>query len=116
MRQILKELNEAAEVHGSMVITPDGIMVAAVLGEQFEEDSMAAFAASLLVSIKRGLAKLRAASGLQSCTLTGTSGKVVFYDMENSYLVLVAAADTSLDSKIDAIEHAIFEITNRRVA
>jgi len=116
MRQILERLNDEAEILGSMVITPDGIMVSAVVGPDLEEDQVAAFAASLLVAIKRGLAKLRSASGLESCTLTGTAGKIVFYDMENSYLVLVAEADTSLDAGAEAIERAIYEIMNRRVA
>jgi predicted regulator of Ras-like GTPase activity (Roadblock/LC7/MglB family) len=116
MRQILKELNEEAEFVGSMVITPDGIMAAAVLGRDFEEDAMAAFAASLLVSLKRGLVKLRAASGLTSCTLTGTSAKVVFFDMDNSYLVLVANVDSQVDARADAIQRAIHRIKNRRVA
>ncbi len=116
MRQILKNLNESADIVGSMVITPDGIMVAAALGQGMEEDAVAAFAASLLVSMKRGLAKLRASSGLNSCTLIGAEGKIVFYDMENSYLVLVADPDTSLEPSAAAIDKAIYEIMNRRVA
>jgi predicted regulator of Ras-like GTPase activity (Roadblock/LC7/MglB family) len=116
MRQILKTLNEQAKLDGSMVITPDGIMVAAALGRNFQEDAVAAFAASLLIALKRGVAKLRARSRLNSCTLVGTHGRIVFYDMENSYLVLVAEADTSLEARASAIEHAILEIKNRRVA
>jgi len=116
MRQILRELNESTGIAGSMVITPDGIMVAAALEKDRDEDTLAAFAASLLVSMKRGLAKLRAKSGLNSCTLVGTQGKLVFYDMDNSYLVVVADADTSLAASADAIDRAVFEITNRRVA
>jgi predicted regulator of Ras-like GTPase activity (Roadblock/LC7/MglB family) len=91
-------------------------MVAAALGKDLEEDAVAAFAASLLVSMKRGLAKLRAKSGLNSCTLAGTDGKIVFYDMDNSYLVLVAESDVSLEASAEAIEQAIYGIMNRRVA
>ena len=116
MRQILKELNASADIVGSMVSTPDGIMVAAALGPELEEDVVAAFAASLLVSIKRGLAKLRSRSGLNSCTLIGSDGKIVFYDMECSYLVLVAEAATSLEASTDVINRAIYELMNRRVA
>ena len=115
MRQILKDLNDESEIAGSMVITPDGIMVAAVLGKDLEEDAMAAFAASLLVALKRGLTKLRAAGGLSSCTLGGTEGKLVFFDMENSYLLLVAEPSTNMEARSEAIDQAIQKIKNRRM-
>ena len=116
MRQVLKELNETPGIVGSLVITPDGIMVAAAVDDDVEEDTVAAVAASLLVSMKRGLAGLRTRSDLESYTLAGTDGKIVFYDMDNSYLVVVAEAETSLEANAGAIEHAIHGIRNRRVA
>ena len=116
MRQILKELNEETGVTGSMVITPDGIMVAAALAKDLEEETVAAFASSLLISLKRGLAKLKASGALTSCSLTGTAGKITFYDMENSYLVVVADADTKLKEGAEAVQSAIHKIKNRRVA
>ena len=60
MRQILNELNAETGITGIMVITKDGIMVAASLGQDLEEDAVAAFASSLLVSMKRGLTDLQA--------------------------------------------------------
>ena len=43
MREILQTLNQNADVLGSMVITPDGIMVAAALNSDLEEDKVAGF-------------------------------------------------------------------------
>ena len=116
MRQILKELNSEADIVGSMVITQDGIMVAACLGRDLEEDVVAAFASSLLVTMKRGLSEVRTPSQLSSCILTGTSGKISFFDMKNSYLVVVSDPDTRLDARSEAIERAMHKIQNRRVA
>lgn len=116
MRQILKEFNDESGVAGSMVITPDGIMVAAVLSRKLEEDAVAAFASSLLTSLKRGLKKLKAHRGLTTCSVTGTAGKITFFDMENSYLVVLSDADTRLDRATEAAQRAIHKIKNRRVA
>jgi predicted regulator of Ras-like GTPase activity (Roadblock/LC7/MglB family) len=115
MRQILKKLNDEAQITGSMVITQDGIMVAAALGRDLEEDALAAFASSLLVSMKRGLAQIRAPGNVVSCTLKGSTGKISFFDMENSYLVAVTDAEAQLDSKADAIWRAIERIRSRRI-
>ena len=116
MRDILKKLNADLGINGSMVITPDGIMVSAALGPGFEEDSMAAFAASLLLSLKRSLLAMRPQGAMRSCTLNASSGKLMFFDMQNSYLVLVADASMTLDGNAVPVQDAIHKITNRRIA
>ena len=116
MRDILQKLNKEAGTIGSMVITPDGIMVSAALGPGFEEDSMAAFAASLLLSLKRNLSTLRTSSAMRSCTLTASEGKVSFFDMTNSYLVLVSDPSAEIDPDAAPIQDAIHKIVNRRIS
>ena len=49
MREILNDLNQEEGIIGSMVITPDGIMVSAALGPTMEEDRVAAIVSSLTV-------------------------------------------------------------------
>lgn len=116
MREILKVLNEEAGASGSMVITQDGIMVSAALAPGFEEDTMAAFAASLLLSLKRSLQGMSARGGLKSCALSSSNGKMMFFDMQNSYLVLIADSGTVLDGSSGPIQSAIQKITNRRIS
>ena len=116
MREILKKLNQEADVLGSMVITPDGIMVAAALSPELEEDAVAAFASSLLVTLKRSIGQLNPNSTFSFCSLNATDGKLVFFDMQNSYLVVVTHPNTQIGSRIVAIEHAIDAIQNRQVA
>ena len=99
-----------------MVITQDGIMVAAALGRELEEDAVAAFSSSLLVSMKRGLSSIGTSSPLTSCTLIGSNGKISFFDMKNSYLVVVSTRETQLDDHAEEIQDTIHKIKNRRVA
>jgi hypothetical protein len=113
MREILEELNREAGIIGSMVITPDGIMVAAALGPNLEEDRVAAIVSSLLVAVRRCLNELKAPSSLSSCSLNARKGKVLFFDMGNSFLVVVAEAEVKLDSGAESIRGAIARIKNR---
>ncbi len=115
MREILTALNVEAGTTGSMVITLDGIMVAAALDDHYEEDSMAAFAASLLLTVKKNLSALNASSSFRSVTLSATDGKLSFFDMSNSYLVLVSDPSTELDCESKPIQNAIHKIVSRRM-
>ena len=116
MREILQKLNQQANILGSMVITPDGIMVAAVLQPELEEDKVAAFTSSLLITLKRGLSQLKTNGTLSFCTLNASEGKLVFFAMSNSFLVVVPQPNTQIASRIGAIEQAIDEIQKRQVA
>ena len=116
MKAVLEELNQEVGIKGSMVITPDGIMVASALGPDLEEDLVAAIVSSVLVAAKRALSQLKAADGLNSCILTADNGKIMFYDMGNAFLVVVADTSLRLDTSIIAIRSAIFRLKNRRVA
>jgi predicted regulator of Ras-like GTPase activity (Roadblock/LC7/MglB family) len=116
MRDILKDLNDDTGNIGSMVITPDGIMVAASIHANLEEDTVAAFASSLLVSLKRSLAKVGATGTLTCCTLKASQGSVMFIDMQNSYLVVVADPHKQLDARSPAVQSAIHRIKNRKLA
>jgi len=116
MREILNELNSEAGLVGSMVITPDGIMVAAALGPKFEEDTVAAFASALLLGLKRSLSLFHCRGEPTSCMLKATGGRITFFDMKNSYLVLVTDSSKKLDGSAEVIQSAIHKIKNRRVA
>ena len=115
MKNILEELNHEVGIKGSMVITPDGIMVAAALGSELEEELVAAIVSSLLAA-KKAVTGLEAEGGLKSCLLHASLGKIMFYDMGNAFLVVLADTNLKIDSSIIAIRSAIHKIANRRVA
>ena len=116
MQETLKELNQEIDLIGSMVITTDGIMVAAAVGAEYEEDAVAAFAASLVMSLKRGLAPFDKGDELKICIVGASKGKVAFLDMQNSYLVLFARPEFEFDDSMQEIQRAIYSIKHRRVA
>jgi predicted regulator of Ras-like GTPase activity (Roadblock/LC7/MglB family) len=115
MKEILQRLNGEVGITGSMVITPDGIMVSAALGEGLEEDRVAAIVSSLLVSVRRCLLELKTPGFPASCVLNAQGGKILFFDMGNAFLVVVADRNIKLDAGVVAIQSAIHRIKNRRV-
>jgi predicted regulator of Ras-like GTPase activity (Roadblock/LC7/MglB family) len=116
MKEILEKLNQEVGIIGSMVITPDGMMVSAALGSGLEEDRVAAIVSSLLVSVRRCLLELKTPGCAGSCILSAAEGKILFFDMGNAFLVVVADKDIKLDAGIVAIRSAIHRIRNRKVA
>lgn len=116
MRDILKQLNSECGASGSMVITPDGIMVAAVMSNEYEEDSMAAFISSLLLTLNRSLTRFGVSGGMSSCTMSATLSRIQFFNMQNSYLVVVNPPGLKQPEKTGAIESAVKKIMNRRFA
>src|SRR5262245_1938133 len=112
MREILTQLNDDVGAIGSMVITPDGIMVAAALGPSFEEDAVAAFASSLLLSLKKVLTSMKCQTDMSICTLNASKGRISFFNMNNCYLMVVTDSNVKLDTSVVAVQAAIDKIKN----
>ncbi len=116
MKEILAELNESAQLLGSMVMTPDGIPVAAALDPAIQEEAMAARMSSFLLTLRRGLAGFGKTEEMVTCALNATLGKVLLVNLSNCYLVAIAPVDLRLDRKDPAILSAMEKIKNRKAA
>ncbi len=116
MKRILEELNRTAGIRGSMVMTQDGIMAASALGPDMEEDVVAALASALLTTVKKSFNQLAPDEGLGELVLTASDGKMVFMDLGNAYLVVVAKRDMALAATMVEIQSAAHRIKNRRVS
>jgi len=111
VRKILKQLNEAVGVKGSLVLTKDGIVCAAHLSRQLDEDVVAAMASGVVRSTRRTLA----AHGLTDFTrftLVANHGKMVFTDTGPTFLVVVMDRAVELGPVDIEIESAAMRIRN----
>jgi predicted regulator of Ras-like GTPase activity (Roadblock/LC7/MglB family) len=88
MREILKRLNDVIGVRGSMIVTHDGMVVAAALSGSLDEETVAAIATTV---IRTTLQSLRSAGfdGFQRYDLQASHGRMVFVDTSIAYLVVV---------------------------
>jgi len=59
---------------------------------------------------------MNAKGEMTSCTISAEKGRIHFFDMKNSFLVIVADSNTKVDGSVVAIQTAIDKIKNRRVA
>ena len=116
MKRTLEELNRTAGIRGSMVMTQDGIVAASALGPDMEEDVVAALASALLTTVKKSFNHLAPDEGLSELVLTASDGKMVFLDLGNAYLVVVAKRDMALAATMVEIQSAAHRIKNRRVS
>ena len=114
MRSTLKRLSEIAGVKGSMVVTRDGIVVAAELGRTLSEDLVAAMASNVIQQTRRGLER----TGMRHFarfTLVASHGKMVFTDTGPAFLVVVMDRNVELGPVGIEIESAAMRIRNQGV-
>ncbi len=112
MKQHLDALNAVPGVQGSMVITHDGIMVAAALGVELQEDAIAALSSTLVLSLKRSLDPLGITIELDEMVLTASSGKLIFLCLGNAFLVVVTRPQLRLSSGLVEIRSVARKIRN----
>ena len=114
MKHILEKLNKIAGIRGSMVMTQDGIMVAEALGPDLEDDVVAALASALLVGINKSLTVTETDEKVEELILTASDGKMVFINLENAYLVVMAKHNMEIATTMVEIKSAAHKINNRR--
>ncbi len=114
MVSTLEELNKEVGVVGSLVVTPDGMVVASALGPDLDDETVAALASNAIIAAKRSMTTL----GDSNCyrfVLTAMYGKMVFEDIGIAYLVVVTHQNISLGQTQIAIKGAAYKIRHRRV-
>jgi uncharacterized protein len=103
MREVLDELNTRPGILGSLVATPDGMVVASRLGDAFDPETAAALTSTLLA----GAHEVGHQCGNQAMTrfvLVSTRGKVIMVDLGNAYLVVVTDRHIDLNQGLIEIE------------
>lgn len=88
MYTALSELNKTTGITGSMVVSEDGIVIAADLDENVEEEAVGALAASISSNIRKSLEKLNA-TPLKEVTVEAAYGKLFMYDVEDIGVLVV---------------------------
>jgi predicted regulator of Ras-like GTPase activity (Roadblock/LC7/MglB family) len=101
MRKVLKRLNEHPGIRGSLVVTHDGMVVAASLEQRMSEEKVAAMASTVVSSVHRALEE-NGLSRFHRLTLKASYGKLTIRDTGTVYLVVVM--DRSFDPGPTEIE------------
>jgi len=110
LKAILEELNGVVGIKGSMVIAPDGMLIASEFAG-IEDETAAALASRIILTTKQSLDKL-AFGDISQLVLTSTHGKIVLVSAGNSFLMVLADMNTSLEHTLIEILSAARKIKN----
>ena len=109
MRRILKDLNCVPGIRGSMIVSHDGMVIAASLARPVDQDRVAAMASTMILMTRRALER----NGLHSfsrLTMTASHGNMVFADTGIAYLVVMLERNLELGPTDIEIESAAMRI------
>ncbi len=105
MIEVLDELNTRAGITGSLIATPDGIVVASRLRGILDPDTAAALISSLLAGAQ-AVVQQCGDRPMSRLVMVATRGKVIVTDLGNAYLVVVTDRHINLDQGLLEIESA----------
>ncbi|MCP4568544.1 MAG: hypothetical protein GY841_13285 [FCB group bacterium] len=106
MYQILDGLNKTSGITGSMLVGNDGIVIAADLNTQIEEDTIGALAASITSNIQKSLDRLESAP-LTQVTIEADNAKLFFCDAKIGILVVITEPEVNIGLVRLEIKNAI---------
>jgi predicted regulator of Ras-like GTPase activity (Roadblock/LC7/MglB family) len=87
MYEILNQLNKTAGINGSMVVGQDGIVIAADMNSQLQDEAVGALAASIVSTVKASMERL-SNEGLKQVTVEASQGKLFLTDVEIGILAV----------------------------
>ena len=111
MKEVLLNLNKEVGVKGSMIVTRDGVVVAAEILPPLNSEMVAAIASN---SIQRVNASLRdlGANKFSRYLFNSTYGKMIFTETGDAYLVVVLDKHINIDFTMLAVASAARKIKN----
>ncbi len=97
MKSLLENLNQIPGVHGSMVMTEDGMVVASELTADLDSESLAAITSGARLCIHRSA--IQCGDGEpHEIVLEGTDGNLVLLEVGEATLIVVTHAGLKLNS------------------
>jgi len=110
--EILNRLNKIEGVNGSLLIGKDGIVVAADLGTETDENAVAAVGSQILSSLQGALNRM-GMGDFRRFIITGSNGKVIMADASSVLLILLLDLDTNIGLAGVEVRQAIAEIREK---
>ena len=95
MYEILDKLNKIEGVNGSLVMGRDGLVVAAELGTDVDENAVAAVGSQIMGSLSEALRRMKM-GGFRKFVLTGRDGKLILADAGSVVAVVLLSLDANV--------------------
>ena len=91
MKQILVELNETISARASVVVAPDGLVIASAAREGVDLDRLSSMGASILTGVGRCLREANL-SAMSHVEIAAEQGKVILVEAGPTYLLVLLGA------------------------
>ena len=111
MKDVLLNLNKEVGVKGSMVVTRDGVVVAAEVHPPLNGEIVAAIASNSIQRVNASLHEL-GATNFSRYLFNSTYGKMIFTETGDAYLVVVLDKHINIDFTMLAVASAARKIKN----
>jgi len=109
MREVLSDLNKTSGITGSMLVGNDGIVIAADLNSQYDDDTIGALAGSISATVAKSLERLHQAP-LKQLTIEAGKGKLFITATPIGYLVVTTGDKINMGLIRLEIKNAISQI------
>jgi predicted regulator of Ras-like GTPase activity (Roadblock/LC7/MglB family) len=95
MYNVLSDLNKTSGVKGSMLVGADGIIIAADLDTQYEDDAVGAMSASIVSSVSKALERLKGEDPAQ-ITVEAEHGKLFLANAGVGILTVITDKEVNI--------------------
>jgi len=95
MYNILSDLNKTSGVRGSLLVGSDGIIIAADLESQLEDETVGAMSASIVANVSKAMERLKSETPAQ-ITVEADHGKLFLSDAGVGILTVIADKDVNI--------------------
>jgi predicted regulator of Ras-like GTPase activity (Roadblock/LC7/MglB family) len=102
MKDVLTSLNKEVGVKGSMIVTRDGVVVAAEIPSPLNSDQVAAIASNSIQRVNSALRGL-GAKNFSRYLFSSSYGKMIFTETGDAYLVVVLDKHINIDFTMLAV-------------
>ncbi len=112
MYDILGELNKTSGIKGSMLVGADGIIIAADLDSNLEDETVGALAASIMSNVNKALERMKQHVP-ERITIEAEQGKIFLNDAGVGILAVVTEPNVNVGLIRLEIKNAIAQIKNQ---
>jgi uncharacterized protein len=112
MYNILSDLNKTSGVKGSMLVGSDGIIIAADLDTQYEDETVGAMSASIVSSVGKALERLKGEEPAQ-ITVEAEHGKLFLANAGVGILTVITDQEVNIGLVRLEMRNAISRISGQ---
>lgn len=112
MYNVLSELNKTSGIKGSMLVGSDGIIIAADLDSQLEDETVGAMSASIVSSVAKAMERIKGEEPAQ-ITVEADQGKLFLANAGVGILTVIADREVNIGLVRLEMKNAIAKISGQ---